>query len=375
MSKQLKILIAEDNIPSQQLLKHSVVSLGHSAIVANNGQEAINLYLQHQPDLLLTDINMPIMDGLEAIKHIRSLQNDIWLPILVLSASSREEDIILGLEAGADDYLAKPINLAILHAKIKAMQRFILLQKDNQQKAFELEEEHLSAKQLADKMLSINDLNNERLQYWLCPNSHFGGDLITASLSPDNTLFVMLADSTGHGLAASLPTMSIAKTFHSLAKKGFSLPNTMREINLLAKQILPANRFVAINVFAINPNHKTIESWCGGLPESLAINKHGAIIHSFKSKHLAIGILNDTAFDATTDLWLWPEPIDLLAYSDGLTEAESPDGEFYGEERLLKLINKIPPEVLFTTIKETVLKHLDDDHGQDDISLLSIRCD
>jgi len=374
MTDELTILILEDDKPTQLLLSKSLSRLGHKAIIADNGQQGVELFQSQHIDIILTDINMPIMDGLEAIKQIRILAKETWLPILILSASDQDNDIILGLQAGADDYLAKPINLAILHAKINAMQRVVMLQYDNANHALKLEQEQLLAKQLADTMLDIGDPDTAPMDYWLCPNSHFSGDLIAVSQEIDDTLFVMLADSTGHGLAAALPLMIIIRTFHATTKKGLSLTSIVNEMNHSAKSLLPADRFVASNVFAINFRHKTIESWCGGLPESLILNQQGDIVHSLKSDHLALGILPDHAFDAHTELWHWQEPVELMAYSDGLTEAESPAGKPFGEQALVDLIQASAPSQRFSSVKQAVLEHLQAEFGQDDISLLSVHC-
>jgi len=381
MSNTLSILIIEDDLLTQILLQKSLQKLGHSVIIADNGQQGVELYQQQQPDIVLTDINMPIMNGLDAIIQIRSLAQEIWVPILILSASGRDDDIISGLESGADDYLAKPINLAILHAKINAMKRFVVLQHDNSSNAIrlkqahnELEQEQLLAKQLADTMLDLGDLDNKQLNYWLCPNSHFSGDLIAASQANDDTLFILLADSTGHGLAAALPTMIIARVFHATTQKGLSLTSIINEMNNSTKSFLPANRFVASNVFAINFRHKTIESWCGGLPDSLILNQQGEVVHTLKSNHLALGILPSQAFDASTELWHWQEPVELFAYTDGVTEANNPNGDMFGTQALLNLIQTHPESHRFAEIKQAILEHLQADNGQDDISLLSVQC-
>jgi len=380
-NESLTILIAEDNIPAQQLLSKVLTKKNYKVLLADNGQSAVDLYQQHQPDIMLCDINMPVMNGHEAIKQIRSLGSESWMPILILSASDQDNDIIKGLESGADDYLPKPINLDVLHAKVKVMQRLVSLQKHNNETNLqltlaneELEKEQIVAKQLADKMLGMSDLNVSHIDYWLCPNRHFSGDLIATSYANDHTLFVMLADSTGHGLAASLPTLTIARTFHSMTKKGFTLSSIVNEMNSIAKALLPADRFVAANLYAINFQHQTIESWCGGIPDSLIVDQQGKVIHSLSSKHLAIGILPEQAFDASTDIYTWQEPVELITYSDGLSEAESAEGQFFGEDELVSLIQSSPETQRVSAVKSAVLNHLEGDIGQDDMSILAVQC-
>jgi len=378
----LTILVAEDVHATQKLLEKFLKKLGHNVLMANNGHQAIELYQQHQPDIILIDIHMPVMNGLEAIKKIRGYPNDFWVPILVLSASDENEDIISGLSAGADDYLPKPIELDILKAKIDAMQRHVILQKENlaQKRSLKglniaLEEEQILAKELADRMLVHGSLDAEQIDYWLQPNKYFSGDLIAAAETVDHKLFVLLADSTGHGLAASLATLSVARTFHSMVKKGFSLSSIVTEMNTSIKELLPADRFVATNLFLVDFKNQSIESWCGGNPEAIILNKKGDIVHKLKSSHLAIGILPEKDFDSSTNLWRWTEPVELISYSDGIPEAEDLKGSFFGEQRLITELQSHPSGERINKVKLSVQSYLMAEQGQDDISIVSIFCD
>ena len=139
----MKILIADDSVPDQALLSMLVKELGHDIILAGNGAEAVTAVEQQHPDLVLMDIMMPIEDGLSATARIRQLDLEHWLPIILLSALDQPQNIIKGLEAGADDYLTRPIHPKIIQAKIRAMARIKDLQTGYHQ-AVELKEQHLT---------------------------------------------------------------------------------------------------------------------------------------------------------------------------------------------------------------------------------------
>ena len=379
----LTVLVAEDIIITQKLLHQFLTRCGHTVLIANNGQQAVDIFQESKPDIVLCDINMPIMNGLEAIKKIRSLSGSTWVPILILSASDQEYDVVTGLEAGADDYLAKPINLKVLNAKIGAMQRFVTLQKTNienekvlQNLHDEFEHEQLLAKNIADKMLARGQLDYPNIEYWLQPNRYFSGDLISASQANENKIFIMLADSTGHGLGAALPILTLSRTFHAMTQKKFTLSEIVSEINSSLKAILTADRFIACNIFEINFKHKSIEAWCGGIPNSLLLNEAGDTVHQFKSKHLALGILPPSVFDTSTEVWRWKQAVELIAFSDGVTEAESPEGIPFGEDKLFNILsNSTSPKSRVSMVKEAVLSHLSAEQGQDDISLVSVHCE
>lgn len=127
-SLKLRVLTVDDNRTNLQILEVFLKKLGHEAIAAENGAIAVAKYLEHRPDLILMDIMMPVMDGLEATRRIREIPTERWVPIIFLSALDRDENLVGGLEAGGDDYLSKPINFVVLEAKMRSMQRTLLMQ-------------------------------------------------------------------------------------------------------------------------------------------------------------------------------------------------------------------------------------------------------
>lgn len=115
------ILIVEDNADLVNLLKINLSDQGHTIHTALNGQQGLDQYRQVNPDLVILDVMMPKIDGIEVCKEIR--ENDKVTPILMLTAKSEEIDKILGLEIGADDYMTKPFSIRELIARVKAMLR------------------------------------------------------------------------------------------------------------------------------------------------------------------------------------------------------------------------------------------------------------
>jgi diguanylate cyclase (GGDEF)-like protein len=119
----MKILVADDSKTTRTLLISSLNKLGHEVIEAANGQEAIELFKQNKPDLIILDVIMEGIDGFECARIIRSLDENDWIPIIFLSGAVDDENIARGINAGGDDYLTKPYSEITLFAKIKAMQR------------------------------------------------------------------------------------------------------------------------------------------------------------------------------------------------------------------------------------------------------------
>lgn len=116
-----KILVAEDNLANQELLKYHLENLGFDFVIKENGLEALKEYKENKYDLILTDINMPVMDGIEALKQIRLYEeknNKKEIPIIAITANAIKGDKEKFLSLGMDEYLSKPINAKELEKKL-----------------------------------------------------------------------------------------------------------------------------------------------------------------------------------------------------------------------------------------------------------------
>ena len=114
------ILVVEDDLPVSNLITTTLKAHDYRFITAQNGKNAILQASSHNPDIILLDLGLPDMDGVEVIKCIRSWSN---VPIIVISARSEDRDKIDALDAGADDYLTKPFSVEELLARLRATQR------------------------------------------------------------------------------------------------------------------------------------------------------------------------------------------------------------------------------------------------------------
>jgi len=122
----MKILLVEDARAIAAVMEARLSSFGHKITVAENGQIAVDKFQSSHPDLVLMDIEMPIMNGFEATNLIRTFeatQKWAWTPIIFLTASDTPESLIMAIEAGGDDFLSKSISEEVLHAKMKALSR------------------------------------------------------------------------------------------------------------------------------------------------------------------------------------------------------------------------------------------------------------
>ncbi|MDX1900860.1 MAG: EAL domain-containing protein [Gammaproteobacteria bacterium] len=119
----MKILVADDSKTNLALIAESLKKLGHEVVLASNGDEALLLYRDEHPDLIILDVVMEGVNGFECAKRIREIYVEDWIPIIFLSGAVDDENVSQGINAGGDDYITKPYSEIILAAKIRAMER------------------------------------------------------------------------------------------------------------------------------------------------------------------------------------------------------------------------------------------------------------
>ncbi|MEG2285745.1 MAG: response regulator transcription factor [Eubacterium sp.] len=116
--KNIRILLAEDEDQLRKVILKYLEKEGYEGLGAANGEEALDLFIEKQPDCVILDVNMPIMDGFEVLEEIRKNDNT---PVIMLTARREEDDKITGFESGADDYVTKPFSPRELMVRLKAL--------------------------------------------------------------------------------------------------------------------------------------------------------------------------------------------------------------------------------------------------------------
>lgn len=374
----LTVLIAEDGAADRLLLSSIVRRQGHAVLTASNGAEAVEVFQTRRPQLVLMDALMPVMDGFEAARRIKQLAGESLVPIIFLTSLTESSALVRCLEAGGDDFLAKPYNQVILAAKIKAMDRLrrlqatVLQQRDliAQHHDYLLNEQRV-AKAVFDKVAHSGCLRAPNIRYLQSPYALFNGDLLLAAYTPGGDMQVLLGDFTGHGLPAAVGAMPLAEVFYGMTSKGYGLAETLREMNAKLKRILPVDMFCCATLLRLSPQRRVVEVWNGGMPDGYLHDIASGERRPLIARHLPLGVLGVKAFDDRTEVYPMAQGDRIILLSDGVIDTCNFEEQLFGVERLHQVFERnLNPDRLFEEIQEALRQF--GGVARDDISLVEI---
>ncbi|MDP5238365.1 response regulator [Uliginosibacterium sp. 31-16] len=505
--RNFRVLVADDTQANRALLRAYLNRLEFQILMAEDGEEAVALCKTERPDIVLMDLMMPKMDGFDAIRQIRALGGDRWVPIVIVSAMDAEYDVVRGLEAGADDYLNKPLSYQVFAAKMQNLARALEFQvsreearqreaavsdavvdgiltfdsvfrvvganrsaagvfgcreselqgmdirgllldaavadgrwedafsahlhgkdqhfigslrevigrrldarrfpceicvselpvadrrlfiavvrdiserkrverqlADNaarlQQYHDEAEAEAELAKDIMERHIRRDALEQSGVQHSVMPTHRFSGDIVLAARSKRGKLYAMLADATGHGLAAAMSGLAIVNDFYRAVEDEMPLRRMVLMLNNALTELLPVGRFVSAALVVLDQEVRSGSLWLGGVPDVLRIGPDGEVTQRFLADQLPLGIQTWRAEDVLVQALEWSDHAQLLLCSDGLIEAEGPAGTAFGFEGVQRALLLAEAGNRLDALRLALHRHLGDLAGHDDISML-----
>jgi len=381
----MKILVVDDDATNRMVLKGLLEQDQHEVLLAENGGLAVDLYREQSPGLVLMDIMMPVMDGYEATRIIKSESKDSFVPVIFLTALSGDDALVNCVENGGDDFLKKPFNRTILKAKISALERIQTLYNTVNAQKSELQvfrqqtiSEHEVAEKIFANVMSQGDGNLPMLKAINQSADAFNGDIVLVAHNPGGGINILVGDFTGHGLAAAIGAMPVANVFYKMTGKGFSIEDILPEINRSLESTLPMGRFLAACLMHIDNECTSLTIWNGGLPDVILTHPDRAgIAERVESFHLPLGVLSPIDMDTRVRVLPIKPGMRITAYSDGIIEAENPRGEMFGIKRLEEWIVKCKnePAGFVTHIADVISEYHEEKSQADDITLIEFECD
>lgn len=346
-----KILIVDDERLNINVL-HDLLKNEYKTMAAISGKQAIiAAESKSPPDLILLDIMMPEMDGYEVCRILKSNENTKDIPIIFVTAMGQTSDETKGLEFGAVDYLTKPIQPQIVHARIKTHLE-LKHQRDTLRSAYQIienqkarmEDELLVGRDIQMSMVPqifppFPDRDEFDLHAKLHPAREVGGDFYDYFFIDDNRLCLCIGDVSGKGVPAAL-FMAVSRTLiKARASEDTSTASIITRVNAELNRDNKKFMFVTIFIAILDiPTGKLTYTNAGHNP---------SIIRRSDNEFELLDSLHGPVVAASPE-WTYKEDSTILdkgdllfIYTDGLSEARNVDKEFFTQKRLENLIRNV----------------------------------
>src|SRR5438309_10503150 len=264
MSKTSQILVVDDDAVSRKILARLLASAGYQCHECEDGAEALALVHAKRPSLLLLDFDMPGLNGAEVLKSLRSDSDPAiaQIPTIMLTGHGSEESEVRCLQSGADDFVTKPVNAAVLRARIETQLRLRSMRRQLERQNDELEEWRRNLERdLAAARLTQQSLIPQKpppLPGWqvaTCyrPVIQVGGDIYGWLPMKDSRILFWIADGTGHVAAAALLTTLAKLLFHYGSVEHDAPATVMERVNSDFRSIFGARPFMTAMCVALDP--------------------------------------------------------------------------------------------------------------------------
>lgn len=375
----MRILLVDADPVARATTAGQLRGMGLDVLEAADGEAALAVCEGERIDLVVTELDLPGISGFALTRVLRKRAAPSWQPVIVLTGTADEAAVLETFDAGADAFLRKPLADRSLHARLRPIMRALMLQQESEARERELQrrneaeaEEKRLAQHLMQRLINVDKLNDAALECWVAPAQTLSGDLVAAARTPGGVLHVLLADGTGHGLAASLNVLPITAPFYRMTERGFGIGAIARELNAKLRDMMPVDRFVSATLVSADFRENTVQVWNGGNPMAYLLGPQGTSEFVFNSTHLPLGLADDDSFDESVETCGVTPGSQLVLFSDGLIEAENAAGDVFGEERLAGLLGTSQPAERLERIKEGVAEHLAGQAAHDDMSLVLV---
>ncbi len=352
---------------------------------ASSGEEGLKQFKNHQPDLVITDIRMPGMNGLEMIKKIRRLKNNI--KIIMLSAHSETKSLLEAIEIGVDGYILKPYQTKQLYKLIETLAKSIILDKKVQEQSKKINELYTALMKdmetagsvqeylLPDHLIVEKDLF---FSSTYIPSSKIGGDLYDIIKISETEYISYIGDISGHGVKAALLMTAVKTTINRVIEdeklhEPYLILNRLSSI--LTRELFNSE-YMTLLVCYINCEKKYIRSLNAGHPPLIIYNKKNKSIIAHKPEgSIPIGWIPNYLYtpDEENEIKFDHDQI-LFLYTDGLFECENTESEELGLAGLKKFLEENAGNhssvVLPMKIRDTLIEN-NYNISSDDITFVS----
>ncbi len=369
----ITILLVEDEFNIAKLFNYNLTKAGFRCEVAGNGREGYELAEKIRPDLIISDVMMPEVDGYEFRRLLLENAELKQIPFVFLTAKGEEEDILQGFDLEIEDYIIKTSSPKVVIAKVSA-----ILKSLEKERVKVVDEVQRAADSMGTKVVpeEFPQFEGFQIKHWHMPFKNVpGGDFIDYFKLNDDNIAIILGDVMGKRWGAWYFAVAYAGYVRSAARFVLESSNDYQPSHILQKvndSVFKDERiaevFITLSIIILDKKNKTARySGAGDLPLIFKSKEVKRIV----STGVLLGFSKSGEYE---DIELKLESGDeLFLVTDGITEARNKSGELYGEERLMQFIGGLDHD---SDSLEQLQKEIFDYTGgemDDDVSVIAVK--
>lgn len=372
------ILVVDDTALNRELIVTYLESDGYINIqVAEDGLDALKKMEKFTPALIITDLMMPKMDGIELIRHVRRSEEFRQIPIIVQTALTNNEEKQEAWSSGANDVLSKPIHKLELLSRVRVqlVTTLMMMQLDNYYQTAQQDIKQaltLQRSLLPDEeaLKRIEERYGIKIDYIFEPSRFLSGDLWGTLEIDDNQLGIWICDYSGKGIKAALNTFRLHTLVHEY-RNSASTPSEMLDLlNRRFHSMIDVGQFATFLMGVLDISKKTFRYVGASTPHPLIYNAKGKKFHVGDGSGLPLGISDDACYPVRTAEI--PTGQTLVLYSDALWEEKAIPGVCLLPEHLDTFANDLQGQSVVDTVRQQ-LEMIGDLTLSDDLTLIEIQ--
>ncbi len=381
--EQRPVVLAVDDTPQNLDVVKGILTPQYRIKVATNGPAALRIVEKQLPDIILLDIMMPGMSGLEVCRELKANPRSADIPVIFLTAKDQTEDETEGFELGAADYILKPVNPPILQARVKThlalKQSMDALQRTSAELARAKQRMELElnvGRDIQQSMLpsTVPERTEVTLYASMDAAREVGGDFYDYYMQSGNELCFCVADVSGKGVPAAL-FMAMSKILiRSRARDEKGPAEIIARVNAELSEDNPECMFVTVFFGVLNLSTGELVYTNGGHNPPLIRRACGAVEVLSDIHGPVVAVMPGEEYGQST---LQMEPGDvLLVFTDGVTEAMDTNDKLYGDDRLFDVLKAVPESnarSLVDGVNESVAAFAAGAEQADDITMLAVQ--
>ena len=369
-----KILVIDDDPAVQILLKRMLEKQGYQVVAVSNGENGIEKAVVSRPAMIICDWLMPGLSGIDVCRYIKKDPNLSTTFFILLTSLDSVADRVKGLDAGADDFITKPIEQNEMRARVRAGLRLHQMSQDLKAQKQILEAELSEAADYVRSLLPTPMIHPFNINYTFIPSQQLGGDCFDYYWLDPDYLAIYLLDTAGHGLKATLPSISVLNLLRSRALKDLNYYQPKEVLNALNSTFQMSyqnDKYFTIWYGVYNLIKRELIYSSAGHPPAILLSENNDI-QLLKTPGMPIGMFPEVQY--ANGFCKIEKDSTLYIFSDGAYEVTLSNGQLMGLENFIQRVQRLyhvsssPLENILNCLVDLNSKNTFDD----DLSILQI---